>query len=605
MKTVKKLGCLLMVIALIIGIFVPISGFAATETTTIVNNITMVKENSTEATQLNQVDIVTFNDFHGSLAEDPREGRNAGMAKLVTAAREAYAANPNTIIVAGGDNYQGSALSNLTYGAPVSAMMKAMGVTASAVGNHEFDWGVHLIEQWARDGGFEFLAANIYDKATGEPVTWAKPYLIIEKGGIKVAFIGLAHPDTAVLTKREYVEGVEFTDPVEETIKWVEYLKDGNAQAGIPDVIIALTHIDSDQNRDTKEITGNVVKLANNVPGLDAIVSGHSHRSVAGTVNGVAIVQAGAYGRMFGKLSIMLNEEGKVIEIIPSLDDISMRKSDMIPNPEAAEQFETFNEELKPILEEQLGTATADFTHDRTQPNVSLLGKWAAEVMKKKTGVQVAIQNGGGLRRTMAEGKITMGDLYEIMPFDNGLVTMELSGADLKKAIDHGIMNPNVTDGQFAGLIVVFDAEAEFGNRIVSITLEDGTPLVMDQYYTVVVPDFIFTGGDNYDFTNAKNVVETYIPVRDMLVEAVKEAKILTPEPVTYIIEKSQVAEVVQAVIEEVKEPEVIIYVVKSGDVLSRIAKMFNTTYQKLAEYNGIKNPHLIFPGQKIEIPVH
>src|SRR3712207_4843728 len=109
------------------------------------------------------VDVLMFNDFHGNLAEDVREkGKNIGMAKMVGYVKEAIRKNPNTIVVSGGDNYQGTAMSNLTYGAPVSAMMKAMNVVASSVGNHEFDWGVSHMEKWQKDGGFDFLAANIY-----------------------------------------------------------------------------------------------------------------------------------------------------------------------------------------------------------------------------------------------------------------------------------------------------------------------------------------------------------------------------------------------------------------------------------------------------------
>ena len=125
----------------------------------------------------NQVDILLFNDFHGNVAEDtrPGKGKNAGMAKMIAYAKTAQRENPNTIVVAGGDNYQGTAISNLTYGAPVSAMMKAMNVSVCAVGNHEFDWGVTNMTKWQKDGKFEFLAANIIDKKTKQPVSWAKP----------------------------------------------------------------------------------------------------------------------------------------------------------------------------------------------------------------------------------------------------------------------------------------------------------------------------------------------------------------------------------------------------------------------------------------------
>ena len=183
---------------------------ASNATPTVTESTTKPSLDATENATKNTVDIVMFNDFHGNLAEDVREkGQNIGMAKMVGYVNEAKAKNPNTIIVAAGDNYQGTAMSNLTYGEPVSAMMKGMDVVASAVGNHEFDWGVDHMEKWAKDGGFDFLAANITDSKTGKPVAWAKPYIIVEKGGIKVAFIGLAHPDTVTLTKKENVTSVD------------------------------------------------------------------------------------------------------------------------------------------------------------------------------------------------------------------------------------------------------------------------------------------------------------------------------------------------------------------------------------------------------------
>lgn len=196
----KRIFSLFLSLMLVFGIFLaPMSTYA-------------------EEAQGSNIDILTFNDFHGNVIES---GKNPGMAKLVAYVREWESKNPNTIVVSGGDSYQGTAISNLTHGAPVTDMIKEMGVVASAVGNHEFDWGTDKIEVWAKDGGFDFLASNIYDKNTNEPVTWAKPYKIVEEGGIKIGFIGLAHPDTSTLTKEENIKGIEFRDPVETAKQWV------------------------------------------------------------------------------------------------------------------------------------------------------------------------------------------------------------------------------------------------------------------------------------------------------------------------------------------------------------------------------------------------
>jgi 2',3'-cyclic-nucleotide 2'-phosphodiesterase (5'-nucleotidase family) len=487
--------------------------------------------------KLKTVQVIAFNDFHGSLAEDVSQtGKNVGMAKLVTAVKDAVAANPNIIVVSGGDNYQGSAMSNLTYGLPVSRMMKSMGVVASAVGNHEFDWGVGRIKTWSKDGDFPFLAANIYNRKTKKPVDWAQPYLIVKKGGIKVAFIGLAHPDTPSLTKAEYTTGFEFRDPATVARQWINFLKAGKAREGKPDVILALTHLDSAQDSQTGEIIGNAAELCKKVQGLDGVISAHSHLIVSGTVNKIPVVQANYNGRALAVLAIALDSKGEVKTVSPSVNRIYINKSNIIPDPNTAKDYEQFEKELKPILGEKIGVATADLVHNRSAKGVvTPLGKWVCDVMKQKTGAQIAIQNGGGLRRTLKAGVITVGDLYEIMPFDNYLVTLELPGSEVKKAIDHGIHNPSITDGQFSGLKVTYDPQAEFEKRIVSISLENGAPIRDTRYYTVVINDFMLTGGDKYDFSKARNIKNTYLPIRDVLIEAIKKAKTVSPPKIDSI----------------------------------------------------------------------
>lgn len=487
------------------------------------------------------VHILYFNDFHGNIAEEiTGKKRNMGMAKMVGYVNEFIENHPNTFVLSGGDNYQGTADSNLTMGKPVTAMMKGMNTLASAVGNHEFDWGADKIAKWASDGNFKYLASNIYETKTGKPVAWANPYMIVEKAGIKIGLIGLAHPETPTLTKAEFIKGYEFRDPVKSAQTWVDFLKAGKAKEGKPDIIIALTHIDSNQGK-SGEITGNATKLANEVKGLDCVLSAHSHRTVSGKVNGVPILQAYCYGRAIGQVNIKL--DGKKVESIDTQVFQGKEIKDRIIGDTAAEKFYTdLQKELAPIKGKILGLAKGEFTHDRgLKGSNTLLGRWSCEVMAEKTGAQIAIQNGGGLRRTLEAGNITMGDLYEIMPFDNYLVVMDLPGDALIKAIDHGINMPQTTDGAFSGLKVEYDSSKPYENSIVKITLSDGTPIDPNKTYKVVTNDFMFTGGDGYDFSKAKNVNETYIPIRDVLVESIKSKKTITPKTVDYILDVNAV----------------------------------------------------------------
>ena len=524
-----------------------------------------------------EIVVLSINDFHGSLASS---GKNVGAAKLVDAIKTEKAKNPEgTIIVSAGDNYQGSAMSNLLYGEPVSAMFKEMGIELSAVGNHEFDWGVDRITKWAEDGGFTFVCTNIYDKRTNQPVDWAEPFAIIEREGIKVGFIGMATPETAYKTLKANVINYEFIDPVEVITEWVPKVKDAGA-----DIIIALTHLGSFQDKEGN-ITGEAVALSE-VDGVAAVISAHTHQSVSGLVNGKPLVQAYYNGRSIAKLTFVFDENNKLVSAEPFLDELYKRPDTLKDDTNTLAIYNKYNEELKPVLGKILGKTTVDLDHDR-YAGPSLLGEWSCEIMKDKVGVQIAMTNGGGLRVPIPAGDITAGILYEVMPFDNTLYTMKLSGADVKANIEHGIMNEDIGWVQIAGVRVIYNPKAEAGNRITSMVLEDGAPVEMDKYYTVVTNDFMFTGGDNYNFKNAKDGLDTFIPIRDAMMDAVEKAGVISPEKQNWL--------------SEAKTGK--IYVVEVGDSVWEIAQKFGTTVEKIVALNELANSRLIRPGQKLIIP--
>jgi 2',3'-cyclic-nucleotide 2'-phosphodiesterase / 3'-nucleotidase / 5'-nucleotidase len=582
------------------------------------------------------VDIISINDFHGNVKEDASEhGKNMGMSKVMNAVKQAKAANPNTIVVAGGDNYQGSAMSNLTHGAPVSEMLKEIGTVASSVGNHEFDWGTNWISKWAEDGDFDFLASNIYDKTTGKPVEWAKPYKVVEKGGVKIGFIGLTTPTTEYMTKAEFVANYEFRDLKEATKEWADYLKSGKAPEGKVDVVIALTHVGSLQDYNNGKITGEVLTSGMcEVENLDAVISAHTHRAVSGWVNGVPVVQGYKYGRAMAKLSILLNENDEVVGITTSVDKLYNHKSTLVADEKGNEIYNKYDEELKPITHKVIGHTDKELSHERYGEDPSVLGTLVSDYMRKAANAQIGVTNGGGIRTSIPSGDITLGKLYEVLPFDNFLVSLDLKGSGVKRIIEHGIGNENISTGQFAGLIVEYDMNLPFGERITSIKLEDGSELDMDKYYKVATTDFMLNvdnyakGGDGYDFTGAKNVSVDKVDMREAVLRGFKGmydnnnsyvvklgdtlAKIATKYNVTIkaIVEANAIENA--ALIfpgDKLTIPGAAVsqndntYTVVEGDCLGSIAENFGTIYEKLAENNNIENPYLIFVGQKILIP--
>lgn len=525
-----------------------------------------------------EIVILSINDYHGSLAP---AGSNVGAAKLVDAIKTEKAKNPEgTIIVSAGDNYQGSAMSNMLHGEPVSEVLKEMGLELSAVGNHEFDWGIDKITKWAEDGELTFVVTNIYDIRTNEPVDWAEPFVIIEKMGIKVGFIGLATPETAYKTLKANVVNYEFRDPMEVITEWVPKVKDAGA-----DIIIALTHLGSFQDKEGN-ITGEAAALSE-VDGVDAVISGHTHQRVSGLVNGKPLVQAYKNGRSIGKITFVFDENNKLVSAEPFLDNIYKRPDTLKDDANTLAIYMKYEEELGPVLGKVLGKTTVDLDHDR-YAGPSLLGEWVCDIMRDKAGVQIAMTNGGGLRTNIPAGEITAGILYEVMPFDNTLYTMKLSGADVKSNIEHGIMNEDIGWIQISGVKVTYNPDAEAGNRITSMVLEDGTVVEMDKYYTVVTNDFMFTGGDKYNFENSKDGLDTFIPIRDAMMEAVEKAGVISPKKQNWLSE----------------EKVSTLYVVEAGDSLWKIAQKFGTTMEKIIAGNELADPRLIRPGQELIIPV-
>jgi 2',3'-cyclic-nucleotide 2'-phosphodiesterase/3'-nucleotidase/5'-nucleotidase len=526
-----------------------------------------------------EVVVLSINDFHGSLAP---AGKNVGAAKLADAFKVEKAKNPDgTIIVAAGDSYQGSAMSNLLYGEPVSAVFKEMGIELSAVGNHEFDWGIDRITQWAEDGGLTFVCANIYDKRTNEPVEWAEPYVILDRTGIKVGFIGLATPETSYKALKANVENYDFKDPVATLADWVPKVKAAGA-----DLIIALTHLGAFQDKEGK-VSGEAADLFQ-VEGVDGVISAHTHQRISGLVDDKPLVQAYYNGRTIAKMTFVFDENNKLVSAEPSLDNLFERADTLKDDANTLAIYKKYEEELGPVLGKVLGKTTVELDHDR-YAGPSLLGEWVSEVMKDKAGVQIAMTNGGGLRVPVPAGDITAGILYEVMPFDNTLYTMKLSGADVKANIEHGIMNEDIGWVQIAGVRVTYNPKAEKDNRITSMVLEDGTPVEKDKYYTVVTNDFMFTGGDNYNFKNAQDGLDTFIPIRDALMEAVEKAGILSPVKQNWLS------------IEKVGK----LYVVEVGDSVWEIAQKFGTTVEKIVALNELTNMRLIRPGQKLIIPTN
>ena len=249
-------------------------------------------------------DLVEVTDFHGALEDASTPALPVGgvLAKNI---KDIKNANPNrTLIIGGGDLYQGSPMSNVLFGVPVQKLMSNIGMEVTALGNHEFDWGLDkIINTTMKDAKYSIICANLYDKNKGTRVF--DPYKIITKDGVRIALIGAITTETPGIVLPANVDNYKFTDPTAEINAIAKDIKD-NKKA---DVILAVMHEGS--NQDCK--TGPVFDIADNLSNVDAVIGGHSHTVVQATSKtGIPVVIGKAQGKGFIDLKMNVDSSGKV-----------------------------------------------------------------------------------------------------------------------------------------------------------------------------------------------------------------------------------------------------------------------------------------------------
>ena len=460
-----------------------------------------------------RIDILSVNDYHGALSET---AANPGAAKLAGWLRAEKAKNPaGTLLVSAGDMLQGSADANLLQGKPVIALMNAVGFDAMALGNHEFDWGLDTLQARSRQAKFPFLAANVLERRTQTVPGFAKPYVIVNKQGVRVALVGLITPETAYKSSPDLVDRLEFGDPAD---AFRALLPELRRQA---DIIVVVSHLGGAVDAQTGALSGEAAEFLAGSDGVDALITGHTHQGYALKSGTVPVVQARHHGRAVGKISLVYSATANRI-LASTAALIELEPEAMTADAAVAGLLAAAKAEAEPVRTLVLGSSARPLPHDRRQ--LSPLGQWAAEVMRRAAGADIALQHGGGLRRGIAAGPVTLGDLYEVVPFDNQLVTVELSGRQILELLEYGIRNEAVGMLQFAGIKVVFDAALPAGSRVVAATLTDGRPLQPAEVYKVAVNDFMAAGGDGYSLLKeAGKPVVLPLLLRDALAAAIRE----------------------------------------------------------------------------------
>lgn len=425
----------------------------------------------------------------------PAADAKGGLARVLTLTKSIRAESPNTLFLLAGDTISPS-VESITYkGAQMIEAWNAIGLDYATFGNHEFDFGPDVLRDRIRESKFGWVAANVIDNKTGNTFDGVPPFVIREFGGVRIGIFGLVLPETKVTSRPG--PNVEFHNPCDVAKKMVAEIHDRGAK-----VVIALTHLSM---REDKE----VARCAD----VDLIIGGHEHTLLESSAGGAPIFKMTADARELGRFDLNINKS------TGELDSIDWK---VIPvtkdTPEAPEFTSVYKKygSLLAQLAKPVGRTSvaleARSKENRTQE--TNVGNFITDAFRKSLVADVALMNGGSVRadELMAPGQLTVRDVLSILPFKNKLVKIEVTGATLRAALEHGVSRAaeDAEPGGFpqvSGIQFSFDASRPAGARIVDLKV-NGQPLDPNRKYTVATTTFVgIDGGDGYSMFKGATVV--------------------------------------------------------------------------------------------------
>ncbi|MCE9628333.1 MAG: 5'-nucleotidase C-terminal domain-containing protein [Candidatus Eisenbacteria bacterium] len=458
--------------------------------------------------------VLETTDFHGAILGGTRDRRTqrptGGSAALAAAIAKERAKNPEgTVLLDGGDIFQGTMISNLQYGRPVVEQMNALGYTAAAVGNHEFDWGIDTLVSRVHGMRFSALGANMFERKTNKLPRWARSDTTVQRRGLQVGIVGLAYPGTPSVTLATNVAHLRFDDDSTVAARVSQQLRKRGAA-----VVLGVGHIPAETDS-LRRARGDLARLGR-ITTVDAWLGGHSHNVVDDTVEGRPVLIAGAQGQYLVVLDLVVDAVAR--KVIESDGRVDFVYADLPVDSAWTARVERWNANVAPVAATVLGDLATPLHRRRPE---STIGDFICDAMRASTQSDIALQNPGGMRADMDAGPITRGDVYAVMPFDNSIVTLELTGDLVKLAIEQALRGERIT--QVSGIRFVIDNGRPELDKLTNLTLADGTPFDLKRTYKVAVNNFMATGGDRYDaLTQGKNKTDTGILIRDAMEQWVK-----------------------------------------------------------------------------------
>jgi 2',3'-cyclic-nucleotide 2'-phosphodiesterase/3'-nucleotidase len=500
------------------------------------------------------VTVLSTTDLHGNLLPvdyytDRADAR--GLAKVATLVRQARAENPTgTILVDSGDTIQGSPLQyvhNTRNNTPPDAMMRAMsalGYDAMAVGNHEYNFGLSVLEKARREASFPWISANTYRALGDEP--YHQPYVVKEVHGVRVGILGLTTGGVPSWENPDNIPRLEFRQPLVEARHWVRVLRNDEDA----DIVVVAMHMGLEEDLTSGVVTPGQVRfenealaIAREVPGIDLILMGHTHREVPGvTVNGVLLAQASLWGRHLVRADLYAEREGTGRWRVTAKQARTMPVTDQTPvDPEMAAIAEPYDREARAWLSRPIGESAAELTAEQARVADTALVDLVQQVQLEMGQADVSMAAVFNRQARIPAGRVTVRDIAGLYIYDNTLVVLEVTGQQLRAALEHSarffrdyvpgrlpeaLIDERIPDYNFdqaEGVTYELDITQPTGQRIRNLRFK-GRPVEPAQTFRLATNNYRVSGGGGYDmYRGARVVSRSSQEIREMIIDWVEK----------------------------------------------------------------------------------
>jgi 2',3'-cyclic-nucleotide 2'-phosphodiesterase/3'-nucleotidase len=504
-----------------------------------------------------QITILGTTDLHGNILPIDyykNTPDNRGLAKMATLIKRVRKENPNVVLIDSGDTIQGTPLEyyhnkkNNTPLDPMMTVMNSLNYDAMAVGNHEYNFGLKVLDKARSEARFPWLSANTYEK--GSEKTHYQPYIVKEVAGVRVGVLGLTTPGIPNWENPPNYVGLEFREPLSEAKKWVPVLRDKERV----DLVVVAMHMGLEEDLRTGEINpgqvtneNQAVAIAKTVPGVDVIFMGHTHREVPSlTINGVLITQANHWGRHLARADFYLERDGERWRIYAK--GSRTLPADVEPDAETLTLAAPYDKETQTWLARAVGDSAEELTARESRFRDTAILDLIQRVQLEAGKADVSMAASFNSEARIPKGAVTVRDIAGLYVYENTLVVLEVTGQILKDALEHSAKyfrkyEPGKTAAELIdekipaynfdvaeGVTYDLDISRPVGDRIQNLRFR-GQPLGPTQKLRLVTNNYRVNGGGGYTmYKNAPVVYRSSEEIRELIIDWIERHKVIPAE---------------------------------------------------------------------------